>query len=140
LTHKVPEISERIITIPAKRFGKPNLLSEKCFYTRDYENVLTRYMLPLAAGLCSEVTLIGFDGRNPDETYFWKHNANYQYLDQMNSVKEAHPAFFRDVEYDEYYVKHCKNLELLCNTIEKDGKTIRVMGNSFIPSFASRLG
>lgn len=135
-----PELEGKLMCIPAKRHGGPNILSEKNYHTRDYANILTRYMLPLAGGLAKDqIVLQGFDGRNPDENYFWKHNENNQYVDEMESTQVLHPAFFRDISYSEYYDKHCHNIELIVKLLENQKKRVRVIGNSYIPILMERV-
>ena len=134
-----PELAERMIGVPAVRFGPPRRVTPDRPGTRDYKNILTRYMLPLAAGLAREVRLLGFDGRAPDETYFWKHDAKTQYTDRMNNAKRVHPAFFRDIDYDGYYRAHCETLERMTTQFEAEGVRIAVLGSSHIPALASRI-
>jgi hypothetical protein len=134
-----PELIPFLIAVPAKRFGPPNLLTPEKFLTRDYTNVLTRFMFPLAAGLSKNVVLLGFDGRNPQETYFWKHNPTTQYSENLDSTKLSHPAFFRDISYDNYYEKHCKALNTMIIRFEKYGVKAYTWTESYIPSLQSRF-
>jgi hypothetical protein len=102
-------------------------------------NVLTLLMLPVAAGLAIQVDVAGCDGRNPDETYFWKHGASIQYSDElMKSAFEAHPAFFRDQVYVDYYDRHCADLAGLLAVVEKSGVAVRSITRSYIPTLARR--
>jgi hypothetical protein len=134
-----PELKDFLIALPAKRFGKPVILTIDRNRTRDYTNVLTRCMLPIATGLSNKIVLLGFDGRKQEEGYFWKHNPNTQYTDSMESTKLAHPAFFRDIHYDRYYEKHCQVLENFVRLIEENGKSITTWTESYIPPLAERL-
>jgi hypothetical protein len=133
-----PELSEKLIVVKAIRFGSPVRLTPESFGTRDYTNVLTRYLLPLGAGLAREVILLGFDGRAPAEKYFWKHNASTQYTEKMDSTQLSHPAFFRDVSYDGYYQKHCKVLGNMAVKFEKEGVSIHTLTQSYIPALKAR--
>lgn len=133
-----PKLREKIIAVPALRFGSPVRLTPETFYTRDYPNVLTRYLLPLASGLSNEVDLLGFDGRAPAETYFWKHNSSTQYGDKMDSTQLSHPAFFRDINYDGYYEKHCKVLHNMIKKFEKEGVSVHTLTQSFVPALSKR--
>jgi hypothetical protein len=132
-----PELENNVIGVPAKRFGGAIPLTTKRFKTRDYANILTRYMLPIAAGLSDEISLLGFDGRRPSEKYFWNHNPSTQY-GSMDSTQMCHPAFFRDISYGGYYDAHCANLEKMIATFENAGKTIRSLGESEIPALRDR--
>lgn len=133
-----PELTEYLIGVPARRFGRPIALSPTYLKTRDYTNILTRYMLPLAAGLSRELFLMGFDGRKSDENYFWKHNPTTQYTSSMDSAYKTHPAFFRDINYDAYYLKHCSTLSEMVKNFERNGIKIIVWGNSYIPALKKR--
>ena len=134
-----PELAPYLIAVPALRFGKPLILTPQTHKTRDYTNVLTRYMLPLGAGLAKHIVLMGFDGRNPDESYFWKHNSTTQYTNQMDSTKLAHPAFFRDISYDRYYETHCRVLQEMIETFEAEGCLIESWTSSYMPALKDRF-
>lgn len=135
-----PELRDHIIGVPAKRFGSPRPLTVSSFMSRDYPNVLTRFMLPLAAGLSNDVVLTGFDGRAPREGYFWKHSSASQYSELLETAKLSHPAFFRDIDYDGYYEKHCSTLERVISTFEEAGTRFSVRTNSYIPALKARSG
>jgi len=133
-----PKLQGKFLALPAKRFGKPVILSKDSFFTRDYPNVLTRCMLPIAAGLSNKIILIGFDGRNPDENYFWQHNPNIQYVSKMDSTKLAHPSFFNNIDYDRYYDRHCLVVDKLVKVFEQEGKNIASWTKSYIPALSRR--
>ena len=70
-----------------------------------------------------EVLVAGADGRQPTETYFWKHNPSLQYPDAlMQTVFDAHPSFFRDRDYADYYDTFCLELEEMCRMAETSGQ------------------
>jgi len=103
-------------------------------------NVLTQQMVPLAISLASKVDIGGADGRKPDEKYFWTHSRTHQYSDAlMNTVFDAHPAFFRDTDYADYYAEHCSAVEELVQYGETLGCRFTTVTNSYIPALASRL-
>jgi hypothetical protein len=95
-------------------------------------------MLPLAAGLSKEVIMMGFDGRKPDEDYFWKHNPATQYTGSMEGVYKTHGAFFKDISYEGYYEKHCSTLSKMLEAFEREGNRFFVWGNSYIPALKKR--
>jgi hypothetical protein len=134
-----PELHSHLAFLPAKRFGKPVILAKDAPKTRDYTNVLSRGMLPISVGLASKSVLLGFDGRSPNEDYFWKHNTKNQYVDSMNSTKKTHPAFFRDINYDKYYDTHCTMLKKEIEEFEKHNRTIVSWTKSFIPALGERF-
>jgi hypothetical protein len=85
------------------------------------------------------VRIAGCDGRKPNENYFWKHNADTQYSDNlMASAFAAHPAFFRDRDYSDYYAQHCREVEDLLAAGEQHGRTVESVTPSWIPALAAR--
>ena len=102
-------------------------------------NVLTNAMLPIAFALTDRVEIAGCDGRRPGESYFWHHNRRTQYSDElMTSAFEAHPAFFRDQDYADYYDHHCHQLEELLAAGEEAGKRAIGVTPSYIPALSRR--
>lgn len=102
-------------------------------------NVLTAAMLPIAFALTDHVEIAGCDGRRADERYFWHHNARTQYSDDlMTSAFDAHPAFFRDRDYADYYEGHCRELEEFLTVAEAAGKRSVGVTPSHIPALRRR--
>ena len=100
---------------------------------------MTTLMLPLGFLLADEVTIAGSDGRQPTEKYFWAHNTQLQYSDEMmKTVFDAHPSFFRYVDYSDYYDEYCQSLEALIQVGEAAGKTVRPLTPSWIPALVRR--
>lgn len=134
-----PELTARSYPIPQKLMDKFNLDLSNGFVVKGTDNILTLLMLPLAATLANEIYILGTDGRNPDENYFWKHNPQSQYNDDlMNGVKACHPGFFDHVVYEDYYEQHCDNLEQLLAEGEALDKKVYSMTNTFIPALLKR--
>lgn len=103
-------------------------------------NVLTQQMVPLAISLASSIDIGGADGRKPDEKYFWTHSRTHQYSDDlMNTVFVAHPAFFRDTDYADYYADHCAAMDDLMHFGEDRGCRFTTVTNSYIPALAARM-
>ncbi len=131
-----PELSGKVLGIRTQReFHFPTANS---FSVRSSDNVLTFLMLPLASALTKEVAVIGADGRNPDEKYFWQHSKTAQMHSHMDSAFQVHPSFFRDRNYASYYDQHCDFLEQLLKFGESKGITYYSLTPSYIPSFKSR--
>ena len=96
-------------------------------------------MLPLAGAMGLDVAIAGCDGRARGETYFWRHSSEGQYSDElMETVAKAHPAFFRDRNYGDYYATHCKVLEKQISALERAGRTVTCATPSMIPALAAR--
>lgn len=131
-----PQLRRHIIGMP---YGASmHFPSASMPFVMGTDNILTLFMLPVASSLCDSVDVIGADGRDPNETYFWKHNANVQYDDLMDAAKQAHPTFFSDQNYGDYYEKHCKILARMLRYGEARGKTYRTLTPSRIPALQSR--
>ena len=138
LAAHLPDLCERIVELSPTSSTWRWPTSDAAI-VRPTGNVLTFLMLPVAFGLSDRVAVAGCDGRQPTENYFWKHNSSAQYSDElMRDVFDAHPAFFRDRSYSDYYDKHCRELEELIQTAEGSGKTVHAVTSSWIPSLAAR--
>jgi hypothetical protein len=90
-------------------------------------------MLPVASSVAEEIYIIGADGRQPDEKYFWKFSPKAQFDDLLETVKAVHPSFFRDRNYSDYYQRHCQELENQIIFGEKLGKKYYSLTQSYIP-------
>lgn len=102
-------------------------------------NIMTLYMLPLASWLCDEVYILGADGRQEDESYFWEHNDEAQYDDEvMQTVADSHPAFFRDRVYTDYYQRHVDILTEMIEYGERRGVDYRSLTHSYVPCLSDR--
>lgn len=106
---------------------------------RPTDNILTLSMLPLAFALAEHIEIAGCDGRAQGERYFWRHSSRLQYSgDLMRSAWAAHPSFFRDRLYRDYYGRHCDETEALIAAGESAGKTVRSLTASHIPALSKR--
>lgn len=135
-----PELAERLIILRVQKSRRGwRWPGDGNFAVRMTGNVLTCIMLPMAFALAKEIEIAGCDGRQPNETYFWRHNARTQYSDElMRSAFEAHPAFFRDSNYADYYARHCRDLDEFLAAAEEAGKEVRGVTPSYIPALRRR--
>lgn len=101
-------------------------------------NIMTMFMLGVAATLAKEIYIIGADGREPGETYFWKHDPASQLTDKMQAIKDCHPAFFERRNYADYYDRHCEVVDHQVRQIESAGGRVYTLTPSFIPALARR--
>jgi hypothetical protein len=135
----LPELRDRTAVLPFRsgvNWHWPTLDEP---WVRGTGNILSALMLPVAFALAENVTMAGCDGRTPGEHYFWRHNKDTQYADDlMQSAFATHPAFFAGRSYTDYYEKHCRELEELCSDAEADGKTIFGVTPSHIPALRKR--
>ncbi len=139
LVRHLPDLVERAVVldmVPGSKFTVPSPASPSVTLT---ENVLTLLMLPLAGAMGLDVAIAGCDGRARGETYFWRHSSEGQYSDElMETAAKAHPAFFRDRNYGDYYATHCKVLEKQISALERAGRTVTCATPSMIPALAAR--
>jgi len=136
MTHLMPEVSNNLIGFDSSRDSYMIDLEKMSIYPTD--NVLTLLMLPVAALVSKEIAIIGADGREKSEKYFWKHNKSVQFNGAMDKAFEFHPSFFRDRIYTDYYDQHCDQLEQHLQDYEKHRKTIVTLTNSHIPALQKR--
>ncbi len=129
---------DRIASIPYKTEDVPNLDLNDSYYVTATANVLTLFLLPLATTFFEEIVIAGCDGRPiNDSKYFWGHDKASQFNDQMELIKKAHPAFFA-IDYNDYYLEHCKILEAWLTKAEREGRHIENMTPSYIPALRER--
>jgi hypothetical protein len=139
LERHMPDLGHRVIGVEPVRTGSFLTPSLSRIAVARTSNVLTYLMLPFAAALGDEIAIAGCDGRDPNEDYFWKHDQERQYSDElMRSAMEAHPSFFRDRDYGRYYREHCDLLDAQLAAIEDLGKRVASVTPSHIPALASR--
>jgi hypothetical protein len=115
-----------------KRFGFPHL-----------GNVLNSALLPLGCTLSNDVRLWGFDGRAPHDTGFWANSDRQSYPELMQSIRDAHPAFFADsvpVGNEAKYVNavHGDLLDERLTEAEARGFTFRMLHTSWTATLQKR--
>lgn len=132
-----PMLKDNIIGINGRNESY-NFPTRERFWIKSSANILTLYMLPVASAVSNEINIIGADGRNPEEKYFWQHSSSVQFDDLMKTVFETHPSFFRDRDYKDYYEEHCTFLENLLCYGELKGKKYFSLTKSFIPALLKR--
>jgi hypothetical protein len=137
LLNMLPQLSDRLVAIPRQAGGPWRWPTDRDPTTRPTESVLTNLLLPIAFTLADNVRVAGVDGRQPSESYFWKHGLQYS-DDLMQSAFDAHPAFFRDRDFADHYVQYCEEIELMIRAGEAAGKTVQAAAPSWIPAFRKR--
>lgn len=131
-----PELKSKLIGMPSGR--SLNIPSIDKFYVKKSSNILTFLMVPIASAVAKKVFIIGADGREPNEKYFWKHSSSVQYDNLMKTAFETHPSFFRDRDYKDYYETHCKYLEKLISYGESMGIQYYSLTPSYVPALKKR--
>lgn len=133
-----PHLQERMVCMPfdAKR-GIPTDLGAT-FFINPFPNVLTLLLLPLASTFAPSIHIVGCDGRRLlDDSFFWSHDKKVQFSDQMAEIQAAHPGFFA-IDYNDYYLDHCLDVEKVLALLEAHGKTVVNETASLIPALDSR--
>lgn len=139
LLHHVPQIRDRLVVLTISKRNGWRWPTVEQPQARATGNVLTNLMLPAAFALSDNVVIAGCDGRVSSERYYWRHNRATQYDDElMRAAFEAHPAFFRDRDYGDYYDRHCRELEEFFEVAEAAGKRIQGLTPSYVPALLSR--
>lgn len=133
-----PQLKNSIIGMKGKK-DSYNFPTPQNLWIKSSANILTLYMLPTASSISNEINIIGADGRNPDEKYFWQHSKSAQFGDLMHTVFETHPSFFRDRDYKDYYQEHCQFLNDLIEYGEIKGKKYNSLTRSYIPALKVRM-
>lgn len=108
------------------------------------DNVLNSLLLPLGCTLSDEVGLWGFDGRAPTDTGFWANSNRHAYPELMQTIRDAHPAFFAHMTpkgNEIQYVKkvHGDLLEERLSDAEQRGFTFRMLHESWTPTLQKRF-
>ncbi len=127
---KVAELQGRICGIPAGRdaFG---FNFDEDFRVLPGESVVNMFMLPIACYLSDTVRLCGFTGRAPNDSYFWSHADAFQYQDLLLTVRETHPGFFKNRDYDAYGETVGQQLSSRVAAARETGIAIQSLTTSF---------
>lgn len=138
--YEYPSFIPYLIGVKSEYEGGFNIPSPDNLWLFNTGNVLSFLMIPIASALVNNVVIFGADGRQKKEKYFWQHSKTSQYTDLMNTVFEAHPSFFRDRSYLDYYLEHCESLRKLLEFGEIKGIKYLTLTKSFIPALRERYG
>lgn len=123
----------RVIAVKTKHTNNYNINLFRKQILKSTSNVLTAFLLPIAATISKNITMIGFDGKaKEDKNIFWKYDKKSQFIMSIDHTKSAHPAFYH-VDYDSYYKKHLEELELLVNLLKFKKFHMKTLGSSNIP-------
>lgn len=137
--HCFPELVERTVFVPADGMRRDfHWRLDQEFVVKATKNILTLLMVPFGAAFARRLEILGCDGRKlADDGYFWGHSAAAQINDRMRNIQEAHPGFFR-IDYNEYYLTHCRQLERFFLDLERSGVEVGSVSSSRIPALAKR--
>lgn len=137
------EVESSLIPIPLGEHSDPAVDLTKHFSLPPLDNVLSALLLPLGCTLSNDVRLWGFDGRAPDDDGFWLNSSRQSYPELMQSMRDAHPAFFehhvpqgREVDYVNKV--HGDLLDQRLTDAEGRGFQFRMLHPSWTPTFQKR--
>lgn len=132
------ELRNYLIGIKTK--GSINFPSPKNLKVKNTSNIFTLFMLPIASYLSNKIIIIGADGRDKNDNYFWKYSKQAQFNDElMKTALIAHPSFFKDINYSFYYKRHIRYLSKLIKYGEKRGIKYYSATYSKIPCLKKRF-
>jgi len=133
-----PLLQPRIIGMPMFPGKDPNLDLRSNFSVTTTSNILTLFLIPLAATFFKKICIMGCDGRPLEQNdYFWKHDPASQLSEHMTDIQVAHPAFF-NIDYNDYYLEHCNTLAHWLETAERQGREFINLTPSYIPALQAR--
>lgn len=139
LVGQYPEIKGKVIGIPVENRDSPTYPTLDSLSVMGTGNIMTLLMLPIASSLTDQVHIIGADGREEDESYFWEHSDEGQYDDElMQAAVDCHPAFFRDRIYTDYYQQHVQTLEEMIAHGERRGLEYTSLTESYMECLRDR--
>jgi len=133
-----PEIVPKVIPVRTDLDGV-HLDMKRCLAYSNLPNILNGLMLPLASSLAAEVFLLGFDGRGPGAPAFWANSAANSYPELKDTIKAAHPEFFRGIDYDRYAAEQSDAAERVMAEGERLGKRYTCLNRTFIPALRARM-
>jgi hypothetical protein len=107
-----------------------NLSMKSRFETQSVHNILNQLLLPLASSLCDDIYLLGFDGRNSNDKHFWASLESVNYEDLKGFHQEAHPGFFRGMDYQQYANIQAELAEAIMSLGESMGKKYGCLNES----------
>lgn len=137
-TYLPEKFQSRIIGIPFDANAPPPTDLAQQFALKPYPNILTLMLLPLAATFAKSIHIAGCDGRRiTEDSAFWTHDKKSQFVDEMRNIKKVHPGFFA-IDYNNYYLDHARDLEVVLLALEAAGKICVNECRSFLPALNVR--
>lgn len=138
------DVESLLVPIPFGPHSDPTVDLTRCFYLPKLENVLACLLLPLGCTISRDVRLWGFDGRAPSDSGFWANSDRHSYPELMQSIRDAHPAFFADKipkgnEIQYVNKAHGDLLDSRLMDAEQRGFTFRMLHPSWTPTLQKRF-
>lgn len=126
----IPEYADRIYSIPFASDRTWSLDYREKYVVHRIDNILNQILAPLAATIAKDISFVGFDGRKSTDKGFWSHSAKNNFVDLLESQKDAHPSFFYKKNLGLYAVRQAQNTETIFQLLEAKGKTVRSLNES----------
>ena len=137
-------VKERLIPIPSGKRKTIHPGLETAFSLPNLGNVLNLLLLPLSISFGRNIKLWGFDGRAPSDKLFWSNSSKHSYPELIDSLKDAHPAFFsffvpqgKEKDYVKNY--HGDQLDRELIALEKLGYSIEILHDTWTPTLRRRF-
>jgi hypothetical protein len=138
------DVESLLVPIPLGEHTDMTVDLTKHFCLPQNKNVLTLLLLPLGCTLSRDVRLWGFDGRAPSDSGFWANSERHSYPELMQSIRDAHPAFFahwtpqgKEVEYANK-VAHGALLDEQLAQAELRGFRFQMLHRTWTPTLQKR--
>ncbi|MGY4712353.1 hypothetical protein ACXDF8_22800 [Mycolicibacterium sp. CBM1] len=137
------DVRQLLIPIPYGEHTDISVNLTENFELPHLGNVLNNSLLPLGCTLSRDVRLWGFDGRAPQDTGFWANSDRHSYPELMQSIRDAHPAFFSDSIPAGNEIKYVNSvhgdlLDERLSEAEGRGFTFRMLHQSWTPTLQKR--
>ncbi|HLC79199.1 MAG TPA: hypothetical protein VJG83_02095 [archaeon] len=135
---RYPSLEDRIVGIPIKILGGPNIVSPQNYYVTLTNNSLTGWMLPVASSGADEMYIIGCDGRKKGDRMYWGHAKTTHYDDLTQTLVDTHPSAFEDRDFESFYAQTVADTEAIISLGESLGKKYYSLTPSHIPALEKR--
>jgi hypothetical protein len=137
------DVQSSLVPVPYGGHTDMTVDLTKHFCLPQLENVLVTLLLPLGCTLSNDVRLWGFDGRAPSDSGFWANSDRHAYPELMQSLRDAHPAFFAEKTpkgSENKYVNrvHGDLLDERLTEAERRGFEFRMLHPSWTPTLQKR--
>lgn len=136
-----PSVQEQLVPVPQGQRTRfvPGL--ETDFALPNLGNVLNLLLLPIGTYLAQHITLLGFDGRDPNATGFWRNSSANSYPELIEQLDQAYPAFRRQFVPDsdpEKYVREVlgEQLRSRIRELSQEGFVIDLLAPSYLIGLA----
>lgn len=137
------DVESFLVPVPYGPHTDPTVDLTEHFFLPILENVLANLLLPVGCTVSHDVRLWGFDGRAPSDVGFWANSDRHAYPELMQTIRDAHPAFFADKVPEGNEVKYVNQvhgdlLDQRLTDAERRGFTFRMLHRSWTPSLQKR--